>query len=186
MVLSATPTLRRRRRCSSERLDDHTVLVASSDLSHYYPYETANRKDTACTTAICNLDIEAMQQQEACGKMPILVLMHIARQKHWKATLLKQCNSGDTATDKSRVVGYAAIAFCEAEYSHEDRKRLLELARSTIEKAVQGHDLPEPEAGDIPAEFAAAAGMFRDPDERAGNCGAASAAFFRRNRCTAA
>jgi AmmeMemoRadiSam system protein B/AmmeMemoRadiSam system protein A len=154
VVLSADADTAEVARGLSGRLDDHTVLVASSDLSHYYPYQTANRKDTACTTAICNLDIEAMQQQEACGKMPILVLLHIARQRHWTATLLKQCNSGDTAADKSRVVGYAAIAFCEPEYTHQDRKRLLEIARTTIKKAVHGDELPEPSAGDIPREFA--------------------------------
>ncbi len=135
-------------------LDDHTVLVASSDLSHYYPYETANEKDTACTRAICSLDTESMQQQEACGKLPILVLMHVDRQKRWKAMLLKQCNSGDTSDNKSRVVGYAAIAFFEPEYTSQDRKRLLELARTTIKKAVQGDEVPEPKASAIPAPLA--------------------------------
>jgi hypothetical protein len=95
-----------------------------------------------------------MQQQEACGKLPILVLMNVARQKHWQATLLKQCNSGDTAGDKSRVVGYAAIAFWEPEYAIPQRRQLLELARSTIKKAVQGEEVPEPKTRDIPTPFA--------------------------------
>jgi predicted class III extradiol MEMO1 family dioxygenase len=94
-------------------IDDKTVLIASSDLSHYYPYEVARQKDARCTKAICDLDIEAMKKQEACGQAPILTLMHIAKKKGWKAKLLDYRNSGDTAGDKSGVVGYAAIAFFE-------------------------------------------------------------------------
>jgi AmmeMemoRadiSam system protein B/AmmeMemoRadiSam system protein A len=154
LVISADADPAAAARVLGEHLDEHTLLLASSDLSHYDPYETANRKDTACTAAICSLDIESMQRQEACGKQPILVLMHLARQKHWKATLLKQCNSGDTTANKSRVVGYAAIAFCEPEFAHQDRKRLLELARTTIKKAVHGDELAEPSAAETPAEFA--------------------------------
>jgi len=96
-----------------DHIDDETILVASSDLSHYYPYEAANKMDRACVEAICDLDIEAMNEQEACGQGPILTLMHIAKRKGWKARLLDYRNSGDTAGDKSGVVGYAAIAFYE-------------------------------------------------------------------------
>ncbi|NQT84076.1 AmmeMemoRadiSam system protein B [bacterium] len=95
------------------KVDAKTVLVASSDLSHYYPYDVARRKDASCTKAICDLDIERMKKEEACGKAPILTLMHIARQKGWKAKLLDYRNSGDTAGDKSGVVGYAAVVFYE-------------------------------------------------------------------------
>jgi len=95
-------------------LDENTLLVASSDLSHYHPYDVARKKDGACVKAICDLDIEAMAGQEACGDKPILTLMHIARQKGWKARLLDYRNSGDTTGEKSRVVGYAAIAFFDS------------------------------------------------------------------------
>lgn len=96
-----------------DHIDDATILIASSDLSHYKPYEVANRMDRACVKAVCDFDIEAMKKQEACGKGPILTLMHIAKRKGWKAKLLDYRNSGDTAGDKSGVVGYAAIAFYE-------------------------------------------------------------------------
>ncbi|MCX7018607.1 MAG: AmmeMemoRadiSam system protein B [bacterium] len=94
-------------------LDDKTVIVASSDLSHYYPYDEAKKLDNSCVKTICDLDIERMSGQEACGKTPILTVMHLAKQKGWKTKLLDYRNSGDTAGDKSGVVGYAAIAFYE-------------------------------------------------------------------------
>ncbi len=97
-----------------ELLDPRTLLIASSDLSHYYPYETAEAMDRATVDAIIRLDIDAMARREACGRSPILALLHIARARGWKATLLDARNSGDTAGDRSRVVGYASIAFVEA------------------------------------------------------------------------
>jgi hypothetical protein len=105
-----------------QHIDDKTLIVASSDLSHYYPYEVARRMDEACVKAICDLDINATEKQEACGKAPILTLMHIARKKNWKARLLDYRNSGDTAGGKSGVVGYAAIAFFEAEKAEGESK----------------------------------------------------------------
>ena len=58
-----------------------------------------------CVKAICDLNIDEMKTQEACGKLPILTLMHLARQKGWKAQLLDYRNSGDTAGDKRRGGG---------------------------------------------------------------------------------
>lgn len=103
-------------------VDEKTVLVASSDLSHYYPYDVAKRMDASCTKAICELDIERMKGEEACGKLPILTLMYIAKQKGWKAKLLDYRNSGDTAGDKSGVVGYAAIVFFEPKKSESENR----------------------------------------------------------------
>jgi AmmeMemoRadiSam system protein B/AmmeMemoRadiSam system protein A len=95
-------------------IDDSTLVVASSDLSHYYPYDVARRLDESCVGAICSLDLRKMQSQEACGKTPILAVMHLARERGWQPVLLDRRNSGDTAGDKSRVVGYAALAFYES------------------------------------------------------------------------
>jgi AmmeMemoRadiSam system protein B/AmmeMemoRadiSam system protein A len=94
-------------------VDEQTLLVASSDLSHYYPYDVARKLDSECVRAICALDTLRMRRQEACGKTPILILMYLAKQFGWKPVLLDYRNSGDTAGDKSRVVGYAAVAFYE-------------------------------------------------------------------------
>jgi hypothetical protein len=116
-------------------LDGKTIVVASSDLSHYYPYEKAKELDNRCVKAVCDLNIDEMNTQEACGKVPILTLMYLAREKGWKPQLLDYRNSGDTAGDKSAVVGYSAIAFYEPAPQNieaKDRKFLLDLARRTL------------------------------------------------------
>jgi AmmeMemoRadiSam system protein B len=97
----------------SAGLDAKTLIVASSDLSHYYTYEKAQALDRATVDAILRLDVATMSRREACGKSPILALLHIARERGWKAELLDARNSGDTAGDRTRVVGYASVAFIE-------------------------------------------------------------------------
>ncbi len=92
-------------------IDDHTLIVASTDLSHHYPYETAQQLDRQTIDAILTLDLEKMRGQPACGKGPVLALLALARHQGWKAKLLDYRNSGDTAGTKSSVVGYSAIAF---------------------------------------------------------------------------
>lgn len=134
-------------------LDARTLVVASSDLSHYHPYDQAKAYDTRCVQAVCRLDLEGMRDQEACGQLPILTLMHLARQKGWKARLLDYRNSGDTAGDKSGVVGYAAIAFTgggSAAYSPAERRRLLELAHRTVREVVLHGRVPAVNADQFP------------------------------------
>ncbi len=148
----------------SSRLDDQTVLIASSDLSHYHPYEQAKGLDTSCVKAICELDLGKLKDAEACGIGPITTLVHLAKMKGWQARLLDYRNSGDTAGDKSGVVGYAAIAFFEpeaaAQFSDAERKQLLALARRALEASVRTGKLPEPDIGDFPPEFALPKGSF--------------------------
>ncbi len=96
------------------KLRENTLFIASSDLSHYLPCEKAVEKDQKTIQAVLGMDIKKMEKEgDACGKTPILALMHIAKEKGWKPFLLEYKNSGDTAGDKKRVVGYAAIAFTE-------------------------------------------------------------------------
>jgi len=92
-------------------LDDETIFIASSDLSHYHPYENARKIDAVANEAVPNLDFRKAEYTEACGKTAILVLMHIAKSKGWKGKLLDYRNSGDTAGPKSSVVGYGCYAF---------------------------------------------------------------------------
>jgi AmmeMemoRadiSam system protein A len=158
-------------------IDDRTLLVISSDLSHYYPYETAKVLDNACVKAICDQDAYRMTRQEACGKVPILTLMEIARQKGWKAKLLDCRNSGDTSGNKDRVVGYAAIAFYQPdanesasaekprptdkqEFSADQRKFLLELARKTITRVTNGDSPPEVDAAIVSENLRSARACF--------------------------
>jgi MEMO1 family protein len=141
----------------AERIDDQTIIVASSDLSHYHTYQAAKGLDDRCVKAICALDIDAMATQEACGKLPILTLLHLARQKGWKAQLLDYRNSGDVTGEKDRVVGYTAVAFYEpapGNLAAAERKFLLDLARRSLVSVTAGGSVPELAEKDVPPKLA--------------------------------
>ncbi|HZV54092.1 MAG TPA: AmmeMemoRadiSam system protein B [Rhodocyclaceae bacterium] len=87
-----------------------TLIVVSSDLSHYLSYAEARQIDRATADSILARQSLGHHEQ-ACGATPINGLMEVARRRHLTPTLLDLRNSGDTAGDKSRVVGYAAFAF---------------------------------------------------------------------------
>ena len=157
------------------QIDDKTLVVASSDLSHYHPYETATDLDKTCIESIRRMDTDWMEQQEACGKVPILALMHLAKKKGWKPKVLDYRNSGDTSGDKSRgVVGYAAIAFVEdakagaakpdgaarAKPTPQDKEFLLKLARRTVEQSVRGEGVPELKEAEVPERLRAPGACF--------------------------
>lgn len=92
-----------------------TLVVVSSDLSHYLPYDTATRVDHETAEAILRLD-ESITHAQACGGTPVNGLMAAARRHGMHPELLDLRNSGDTAGDRSRVVGYAAFAFTEGSH----------------------------------------------------------------------
>ena len=157
----------------AKRLDNQTLLVASSDLSHFHPDKTARELDTTCIESVCQLNCAWMQEQEACGKQPILALMHIARAKGWKAKLLDYRNSSDAAGDRSRVVGYAAIAFFEPEgaadtspaaptsgWTPEEQKTLLALARQSLDDAVRSGQPREPDVAEYEPKLTAPRACF--------------------------
>ena len=75
-------------RALQQILDDRTLIVVSSDLSHYYPYAEARELDQHTVEAICRLDPDAVGEEDACGHTPIRILLYVARQKGWKARLL--------------------------------------------------------------------------------------------------
>ncbi len=145
-------------------LDDDTLLVASSDLSHYHPYDEAKAQDTHTVKAICDLRDDLIDDEDACGHAGIVTLIEIAKQKGWKAHLLDYRNSGDTTGDKSRVVGYAAIAFTSREarkptpvsaavqFTPEERQMLLRLARKSVMAAATGGEAPSDDRA-APAKF---------------------------------
>lgn len=89
-----------------------TLIVISSDLSHYLPYAAAKRCDDLTIRQILELD-QRITHEQACGATPINGLLHAARHHHLTAHLLDQRNSGDTAGPRDGVVGYAAFAFTE-------------------------------------------------------------------------
>jgi AmmeMemoRadiSam system protein B len=90
---------------------DETLIVISSDLSHYLEYEEANRIDAATSRDIENLQPEAIGYDQACGRIPISGLLLAAQRHQLHPTTLDLRNSGDTAGSKDRVVGYGAYAF---------------------------------------------------------------------------
>ena len=89
-----------------------TLIVISSDLSHYLGYAEAGSVDRATCDAILELRTD-IDHEQACGATPVCGLALTARRRRLKPKLLDLRNSGDTAGDKSRVVGYGAFAFYE-------------------------------------------------------------------------
>ncbi|MEA5118722.1 MAG: AmmeMemoRadiSam system protein B [Propionicimonas sp.] len=89
-----------------------TVVVISSDLSHYLPYPSARRIDRTTVQQILDLDWP-LTDGSACGARGINGLLVAAAERGLRPHLISMCNSGDTAGDRSRVVGNAAIAFEE-------------------------------------------------------------------------
>jgi len=91
---------------------DDMLIVASSDLSHYLPYNEAVLHDKETINAILDLDINRFSEiGEACGSAAILTLMKLAKEMKWQVQLVDYKNSGDTTGDKEQVVGYASIIF---------------------------------------------------------------------------
>ena len=127
-------------------LDSDTLLTISSDLSHYLPYSEAVVRDKETIDLILNDKPKDLIKRDnsACGKTPILILMEIARRQKWKPILLNYTNSGNTAGDRSKVVGYAAIAyFAEPSLSQKQGQLLVKLARRTIMEKLGRKMLPE-------------------------------------------
>jgi hypothetical protein len=91
--------------------DDDTLLVVSSDLSHYYDYTTARRLDEASTRAIEALDPDGLDEESACGRVAVRGVLALARRRGLAARTLDLRNSGDTAGPRDRVVGYGAYEF---------------------------------------------------------------------------
>jgi AmmeMemoRadiSam system protein B len=90
-----------------------TLIVVSSDLSHYLPYGDAQAVDRTTAQSILSLATDISHEQ-ACGATPVTGLNHVARRRGLKAELIDLRNSGDTAGDRNRVVGYGSFAFYEA------------------------------------------------------------------------
>jgi AmmeMemoRadiSam system protein B len=87
-----------------------TVVVISSDLSHYQGYLDAQQSDRATVERILAVS-GGLEHDQACGATPINAALTLARKTGLRPRVLALCNSGDTAGDRARVVGYCAIAF---------------------------------------------------------------------------
>jgi len=156
--------------CSGKRV----LLIASTDLSHYYPYDEAKRLDRAFLDRVDAFDPEGLAEDikerkcEACGAGPAIALMLAARQlKADSGAVLNYANSGDVTGDHSSgVVGYAAAALyrladskpqrsegdprqagIDLGYTPEEKAMLHELARNVIRSRCMGEPIPEIAAG---------------------------------------
>jgi hypothetical protein len=140
-----------------------TLVLASSDLSHYHTYDEAETIDHKTLGALAAWDYFSMSRNfqtriwEACGGAPIVAAMIAAeRLGANQSMVLKYANSGDTSADRSRVVGYSADIFVKApngkavetpfSLNDRDKSDLLALARKSVEMAVAEHKEYEPEA----------------------------------------
>nr|VFK55081.1 MAG: hypothetical protein BECKTUN1418F_GA0071002_106213 [Candidatus Kentron sp. TUN]VFK56869.1 MAG: hypothetical protein BECKTUN1418D_GA0071000_105413 [Candidatus Kentron sp. TUN]VFK60942.1 MAG: hypothetical protein BECKTUN1418E_GA0071001_106013 [Candidatus Kentron sp. TUN] len=146
-----------------ERLwgNSDTLVVISTDLSHYLTYERAKQQDSITAHAIETLDTTAIHPEDACGRNPINGLLHFAKQQGMTVQRLDLRNSGDTAGDKKRVVGYGAWAFFEQKttmkqtiqtetvddsnihLSSEERETLRQIAKDSIAHGLT-HKKPSP------------------------------------------
>lgn len=123
-------------------IDTNTLVAVSTDLSHFLPYADAVKQDQKTIRMILNLQAENLAKVDnlACGIIPVLVLLDLARRHHWQPVLLHYCNSGDTSGGRRRVVGYASIAFYKGEnmdkqaasFTTDHGQALVRLARHTL------------------------------------------------------
>jgi AmmeMemoRadiSam system protein B len=90
-----------------------TLIVVSSDLSHYHSYEIAQRLDLATAQAIEKGDWQSLGSANACGWLAVAGLLKETQRRELEASRLSLCNSGDTAGECDRVVGYGAWMFTE-------------------------------------------------------------------------
>lgn len=138
--------------------DQQTLIVASSDLSHYHAYADAVALDRRVLQAVEDFDYLSLSRNleattwEACGGGPVVTAM-IASERLGASVsrVLRYANSGDVTSERSRVVGYSAIAFVRGtgvaravdSYSPEERHELLRIARRSVEIAVEENKLAQ-------------------------------------------
>ncbi|MBK5102916.1 MAG: AmmeMemoRadiSam system protein B [Burkholderiales bacterium] len=116
---------------------EETLILVSSDLSHYHAYEEACAIDRGTATAILDFSAD-IDHEQACGATPVAGLLLAAKRHGLTAELLDLRNSGDTAGGRGRVVGYGSFAFWDGapRFTAEHARTLLGIARNSIEAAL--------------------------------------------------
>lgn len=133
---------------------DETLVVISTDLSHYLTHAEARAVDADTIAHVLQLD-PALDHEQACGATPLAAALQLARRHGLRPRLLDLRNSGDTAGDRERVVGYASLVFEEAIGEHDDAQdaghdprlgsALLARARNAIAGSLGLATGPEPD-----------------------------------------
>lgn len=139
-----------------------TVLVVSTDLSHYHDIATARRLDRLTAQRILRLEAGTIGPADACGAFPLNGFLAAARRRGCTVTELALTTSGDTAGPPDRVVGYGAFALTEpGPLTGEDRTRLLDIARHTVAEGVRtGRRPPPPSAAGVSPRLRAPGASF--------------------------
>jgi AmmeMemoRadiSam system protein B/AmmeMemoRadiSam system protein A len=123
-----------------------TLIVISTDLSHYHGYDEARKIDAATIARVARFATD-IDHEEACGATPLNGFLSIASKRNLSIRLLAACNSGDTAGGRGQVVGYSSFGLYEGgEVSLDEAGRiLLGIARASIENSLSGkkQDLPD-------------------------------------------
>jgi AmmeMemoRadiSam system protein B/AmmeMemoRadiSam system protein A len=119
-----------------------TLIVISTDLSHFHAYDEANMIDAASCAQVMALDA-TLSHKQACGATPVNALLQLAAKRGLRIEQIDRLNSGDTAGDKERMVGYASFALYEppaasagALLSEAQGHQLVQLARASLHEAV--------------------------------------------------
>ena len=92
-------------------INNNSLVVISSDLSHYYDIQTANKLDSYCLEAVQNLDLLDLEKCEACGKIGIVAMIEAAKVENLTPFIVDYRTSADVSGDKSQVVGYMSALF---------------------------------------------------------------------------
>jgi len=155
-ILVGSPTAKTFRHLVSKisaMLDDNTIIVASSDLSHYHDYTRAKEMDSKIVSAVERLSLADADgllksgEAELCGVYPVFIAIEAARQSGaTRGVVFRYANSGDATDDKSRVVGYASIGLFRDAFTEADKRELLSLARNAISEHVISGNVTEKEA----------------------------------------
>jgi len=122
-----------------------TLIVISTDLSHYHRYDEARRIDGATLERIARFATD-IHHEEACGATPLNGFLSVSKRKSLQVRLLAACNSGDTAGGKGQVVGYSSFGVHEGApvLLEEAGDTLLRIARSSIERSLSGKEMAGP------------------------------------------
>lgn len=92
-------------------IKEDAIFIFSTDLSHFLKYDNAVKKDKETIEIITKLNGQRLNNVDACGIFPILILFQMCKINSWKPKLIEYKNSGDITGDKSQVVGYASFYF---------------------------------------------------------------------------
>ncbi|MFH0906612.1 MAG: AmmeMemoRadiSam system protein B [archaeon] len=115
-----------------KEITPNTIIIVSSDLSHYLPKDKANLIDKKTINNILENKTSSKEEIDACGRLPILILSQIAKDNNWKNKLINYSDSGDITKDKSAVVGYSSISYFEDYNSQNTNHILKRIAKASI------------------------------------------------------